>query len=200
MFFYIVFDIIYLVKLMNFFKSKNPLNSNLMTSFIYENVKVRSAEITPLFDKIGAIYDELENQLVVMTINYEIMRFELSKSNPKDKVEAVINNVYNRFLSIVKVDSSVVSEYNEIMENAKKKADEILFSKGRQLVSKNILVYKLILELQDINEALVDHITAQELTLTVERWFNAAKQINENYKIADTKQDEIKNQNIDFDF
>lgn len=172
----------------------------MMTSFIYENVKVRSAEIIPLFDKIGAIYDELENQLVIMTINYEIMRFELIKSNSKDKVEPVINNVYNKFLAIVKVDSDVACEYKDIMENAKKKTDQILFSSGRQLVSKNVLIYKLILELQGISEALVDRITEQELTLTVERWFNTAKQINDNYKILDTKQDEIKNQNIDFDF
>jgi hypothetical protein len=185
---------------MNFFKTKTPLSSKTMTAFIYENVKVRSAEVTPLFDKIGAIYDELENQLVVMAVNYEIMSWELSKSNPVDKVTAVINDVYNKFFSLIKVESSQVSEYRKIMTNAKNKADDILFSKKKQLVPKKVLIYKLILELQGINEMLVDRITAQELEFTIERWLKAAYDINSNYKIVDTKQDEVINQPIDFDF
>lgn len=185
---------------MNIFKSKESLNSITMTAFIYETVKVRPAEITPLFDKIGAIYDDVENQLVIMSINYEIMRWELLKSNSKEKVNLIVDNVYNKFFSVVKVDSLKVSEYQEIMNNAKSKIDDILFTKGKQLVPKSTLIYKLILELQGISEAIVDRITVQELTLTVERWLTVAKQINNSYKIVDTKEDEVKNQPIDFDF
>lgn len=185
---------------MGFFKNKSPLNSKMMTSLIYETVKLRSGEITPLFDKIGAIYDETENQLIIMAINYEIMRYELSKSNPKDKVNAVINEVYNKFFNLIKVDVSKSLEYKNIMDNSKNKAYEILYPKVRQLAPKNVLIYKLILELQGISEMLVDRITTQELALTIENWFKTAKQINDNYKIVDTVEDNIKNQPIDFDF
>ena len=74
---------------MGFFTSKKNINSVVTSTLVYENAKVKPIEIQMLFDKIGAVYDDVENQLTIMTINIEIMRCALQKSNSKE----IVNNV-----------------------------------------------------------------------------------------------------------
>jgi len=185
---------------MGLFNLKTALNSRTMSSLVYENAKHRTGEITPLFDKLGVLYDELENQLIIMAINYELARCELTKSNPKDKVDKVINDVYDRFFNSLKIDASEVEEYKNIMNQASIQMRDILFPIKNQFAPKPMLTYSFLLDVQNISKELVDRVTEQEILFTVEGWFNLAKQINDKYKIVDPKEEENASQHIDFDF
>lgn len=185
---------------MGWFKSKQALNSRTMTALVYETVRIRNAELEPILEKSGAIYDPVENQLIVMVINFEILRWELEKGNPKATVESVIDAGYQKFFDSLYVDDSKKLEYQNVMDSAKKKVDEILFSHLKQKVSKHIFVYKLILELEEIKEIIIEPSIRKEMELLVEGWFKVAETVNETYKIVDTPDDLEKNKPIDFDF
>jgi len=185
---------------MSLFKPKSALNSRTMTSLIYENAKHRTGEVTPLFDKLGVLYDELENQLIVMAINYELAHWELAKTNSKDKIEKIINDVYDRFFSSLRIGANEIEEYRNIMNQSRRQMDDILFPIKNQFAPKPTLTYNFLLEAQNISKELVDRITEQEILFTIEGWFNLAKQMNDNYKIVDTKADEKNDKHIDFDF
>ncbi len=185
---------------MSWFKTKQEINSQTMTSMVYQSVRVRTGEMEPLLDRAGVVYDPLENQLVIMGINYEILHWELKKGNPKDVVEKVIEGAYQRFYSSLNIDQTRILEYQQIMNNAKKKADDILFVHFGQKVPKNVLIFKLLLELEDINESIIDPSSRKEMELLIDGWFQVAKAINDEYKIVDTKDDLERNKPIDFDF
>lgn len=185
---------------MGLFTSKENLSSDVTSALVYEHSKVKPIEIQTLFDKIGAVYDELENQLVVLTLNIEIMRYALRKSNPKDVVDNVIKNAYARFYNSLKVSNNTKEEYSAIIDNTKNKVEEILFSFHRQLAPKSTLVYRLIIELESIPLPIIDRITEQEFILTVDGWFKQASSVNDTYKIVDTEENKQNNAPIDFDF
>lgn len=185
---------------MGLFTSKENISSDVTSTLVFETAKVKPNEIQMLFDKIGAVYDELENQLVVLTINIEILRYALQKSNSKNIVEQVINNAYLRFYNSLRVDSNKKLEYQRIIDNTKSKVNEILFSFHRQLASKATLVYRLIIELESIPLPIIDQITEQEFILTIDNWFKQGNLINNTYRIFDTNEDRENNNPIDFDF
>ncbi len=191
-----------MVKSMGWFtsKPKKALNSQTMTSLVYESVRIRSGEIEPILDRAGAIYDPIENQLVIMAINYEILNWELRKTTSKEIVDAIMEMAHRKFYYSLQIEKERVLEYQEIMNQASKKADEILFVKHGQKVPKSVLLYKLILELEGINETVIEPSFRKEMELLIEGWFKVAKAINEEYKVVDTKEDIEKNKPIDFDF
>jgi len=185
---------------MSLFKFKTGLSSKVMAALIYDNAKTKASEIEPLFDKMGVIYNEVENQLIVMAINYGIMKWELSKSNQKAKVENIIVEVHNRFFSSLKVNTDTIAAYKDIVKRAEKHVDDILFPLKNQFAEKNRLVYKALLDLQNIHLGLIDRITEQEMLITIDNWFAVAKQVNDTYKIEDSKEDLKVETPIDFDF
>lgn len=185
---------------MGFFTSKQNLSSDVTSALIYENAKVKPVEIQSLFDKIGAVYDEVENQLIVLTINIEIMRYSLLKSNAKDVLDNVVTSAYQRFYNSLRVNNEQRLEYQEMIDKAKIKVDEILFNTHKQLAPKSTLVYRLIIELEDIPLPIIDRITEQEFILTVDNWFKQAKSVNDTYKIFDTEENKSNSAPIDFDF
>ncbi len=197
---YLFFDIMDMVRDMGlFFKKKQALSSVVMAKLIHETVCVRTSEIEPILDEAGAIYDPLENQLVVMAINYEIMGWKLKKGNPKDKVDNILKMSYESFFRSLQIEPIKVAEYRNLMNQAKEKADEILFARF-QKVSKSVLIYKLILELEKIKEDVLDLPFQKNLELLVNGWFQIAKSIGDEYKISDNEQDLQQNKPIDFDF
>ena len=185
---------------MGFFTSKKNLNSVVTSALVYENSKVKPTEIQMLFDKIGAVYDDVENQLTVMTINIEIMKYALQKSNAKDIVNNVIESAYTRFYNSLRVGSEQLNQYKSIIDNVKVKTSEILFNTHRQLASKSTLIFRLIIELEDIPLPIIDRITEQEFILTIDNWFNQARGVNDTYKIFDSPEEKETNAPIDFDF
>lgn len=183
-----------------FTSNKKEMSSMTMTSVVYESVRIRNSEIEPILDRTGALYDSVENQLVVMAINFEIMNWVLKKGNPENIVSPIIEASYQKFFSSLRVDENTKREYERIMNQAKVKADEILFSKFKQRVPKYILIYLLILELEDIKEAIIEPSMRKELEMLVNGWFQVAEAINNEYKIVDKPEDLEKNKPIDFDF
>ncbi len=197
---FLFFVIIDMVKNMSWFKTKQELSSLKMEGLIYGTVKVRNSEIEPILDRAGAIYDSIENQLVVMAVNFEIMNWELRKGNSKEIVEPIITNCYQRFFNSLYVDANVRASYESIMNQTREKADDILFARFHQRVPKYVLIYKLILELEGIKEVIIEASLRKELELLVEGWFKVAEAINNEYKIVDNKDDLEKIKPIDFDF
>ena len=185
---------------MGLFTAKQILSSDVTSAMIFETSKIKPSEIQPLFDKIGAVYDEVENQLIVLTINIEIMKYSLLKSNPKMVLDEVVKNSYLRFYNSLRVDQNKRDEYQKIIDNTRVKVDEILFNSFRQIVPKSTLVYRLIIELENIPLPIIDRITEQEFILTVETWFKQAKNVNDTYRILDTDENKSNNAPIDFDF
>ena len=114
---------------MGFFTSKKNINSVVTSTLVYENSKVKPVEVQMLFDKIGAVYDDVENQLTIMTINIEIMRYALQKSNAKELVNNVIESSYNRFYNSLRVGNEQLEQYKSIIDNVRNKTNEILFLK-----------------------------------------------------------------------
>ncbi len=185
---------------MGWFTNKKEMSSNTMTSVVYESVRVRNSEIEPILDRTGAIYDPVENQLVVMAINFEIMNWALKKGNPKEIVNPIIEASYQKFFNNLRVDENTKREYEKKMVKAKEKADEILFSRFKQRVPKYVLIYMLLLELEDIKESIIESSMRKELEMLVNGWFQVAEAINNEYKIVDREEDLEKNKPIDFDF
>lgn len=185
---------------MGWFTSKKEMNSKTMTAVVYESVRVRNSEIEPILDRTGAIYDSVENQLIVMAINFEIMNWALKKGNSSDIVNSIIEASYQKFFYTLRVDESTKHEYQKIMSTAKEKADEILFSRFKQKVPKYVLIYLLILELEGIKEAIIEPSMRKELEMLVSGWFQVAEAVNNEYKIVDKPEDLEKNKPIDFDF
>lgn len=183
-----------------FTNNKKEMSSMMMTSLVYESVRIRTSEIEPILDRTGAIYDPVENQLVIMSINFEIMNWMLKKGNPQNIVNPIIEAGYQKFFYALRVDENTKREYEQIMNRAKEKADEILFSKFKQRVPKYVLIYLLILELEDIKEAIIEPSMRKELEMLVNGWFQVAEAINNEYKIVDKPEDLEKNKPIDFDF
>ncbi len=191
-----------MVKNMSWFTSSNKkeINSQVMTALIYESVRIRSGEIEPLFDKAGVVYDPVENQLVIMAMNYEILNWELRKTTPKETVDNIMEMAYRKFYYSLQIEKDRVAEYQKIMNHAKEKADEILFAKWKQKVPKHILIFKLILELEGIREEILEPTNRRELEMLLDGWFRVAKAINDEYKVVDSKEDLERNKPIDFDF
>ncbi len=185
---------------MSFFTKKQNLSSDITSALIFENSKIKPVEIQSLLDKIGAVYDEIENQLIVLTLNIEIMRYSLDKSNSKEVLNPVVENAYNRFYNSLHVGEEQKNQYYKIIEDTKLKATEILFNKHRQLAPKSTLMYRLIIELENIPLPIIDRITEQEFILTIDNWFKQGKSINDTYKIFDTEENKSNNAPIDFDF
>ena len=185
---------------MGFFTVKKDLSSDVMSALIYENSKVKPLEIQPLFDKIGAVYDEIENQLIILAINMEIMHYSLDKSTSKDVLGPVMDKAYARFYNSLHISVEQINQYRQIIDNTKVQVNEILFNKHKQLVPKSTLVYRLIVELENIPLPIIDRITEQEFILTVENWFNQGKSVNDTYRIFDTEVNKSSSAPIDFDF
>lgn len=185
---------------MGWFTSKKEMSSRMMTSLVYESVRVRNSEIEPILERTGAIYNPVENQLVVMAINFEIMNWVLKKGNSNNIVNPIIEAGYQKFFYSLRVEESIKKEYEEIMNRAKEKADEILFSRFRQKVPKYVLIYLLILELEGINESIIEPSMRNELEMLINGWFQVAETVNNEYKIVDKPEDLEKNKPIDFDF
>lgn len=185
---------------MGWFTSKKEMSSRMMTSLVYESVRVRNSEIEPILERTGAIYNPVENQLVVMAINFEIMNWVLKKGNPNNIVNPIIEAGYQKFFYSLRVEESIKKEYEEIMNRAKEKADETLFSRFRQKVPKYVLIYLLILELEGINESIIEPSMRNELEMLINGWFQVAEAVNNEYKIVDKPEDLEKNKPIDFDF
>ena len=122
------------------------------------------------------------------------MRYALSKSNVNAVLDEVIKNSYLRFYNSLRVDKEQREKYQQIIDNAKVKVDEILFNVHRQLAPKSTL------ELEDIPLPIIDRITEQEFILTIENWFKQAKAVNDTYRIFDTEENKSNNAPIDFDF
>ncbi len=185
---------------MGWFTSKKEMNSKMMTAVVYESVRIRNSEIEPILDRSGAIYDVVENQLIIMAINFEIMNWSLKKGNSNEIVNSIIEASYQKFFYTLRVDENTKQEYQKIMNMAKEKADEILFSRFKQRVPKYVLIYLLILELEGIKEAIIEPSIRKELEMLVNGWFQVAEAINNEYKIVDKQEDLEKNKPIDFDF
>lgn len=177
---------------------KEGVTVKMMTTMIDGITRHRAAEIIPIFEKIGAIYDEAENHVIIMAVNYEIMRSVLLKSNPKEKVEQVINGLYNKFFDSLKVEKSTKEEYQLIMGETKKQTDEIFFT--RQTNPTRNLIYQAIISLQNISQKLFDYVAEQEVIFTIENWLVIAKQVNNKYRLVDEVDGVKDEQPIDFDF
>jgi len=70
----------------------------------------------------------------------------------------------------------------------------------RKRKPKYVLIYMLLLELEDIKESIIESSMRKELEMLVNGWFQVAEAINNEYKIVDREEDLEKNKPIDFDF
>lgn len=185
------------MKLFNFGKKK--INSNVMMHLIFETIKNSSTDIFELFDKVGLIYDEIEAQINIIAINYELCRYELYNGNDHDKVNAVIDKVYDQFFYSLDISNDKLNEYKHIMQKVNIKIKDILSAK-KLLAPKEELLYRLLLEQLSINESVIDKNYINEFLAYTKLWINNAKGINDTYIIEDTEEDKKKNEYIDFRF
>lgn len=184
---------------MGLFNTKNKISSYAMQKLLIETCKTRSTDIYDLFDKVGIVYDEVEVQLTVLTINLELCRYSLYTSNKKELIDEILKNAYNEFFKNLLVSAEVKREYSDIMTNVSNKLRTI-FSVQKLLAPKEEFVYRLLLEQLEINEKIIDRMYIPEFMLYCKQCVFYADNINKTYMISDSLDDKKRNEALDFRF
>lgn len=184
---------------MGLFNFKKKINSVAMQHLIDETSKSNATSIYELFDKAGVIYDEVEVQINVLAINYELCRYALYQGNKKEIVDAILDKVYGNFFYVMNVDSERLNNYKNIMKMVKEKTNSILNTK-KLMAPKEVFIYRLLLEQISVKESIIDRMYLNELIFYAKSWINNAEGINKTYIIEDSDSDKKMNESLDFRF
>ncbi len=184
---------------MKLFSSKQKINSYTMKKLIYETSLNNSNGMYELLDKTGIIYNREEVKLNILALNVELCRYSLYKSNKKDVVDSVINNVYKDFFYNLLVSEEEKMRYRRIIDSVSMKLRTI-FTNKKLLAPKDEFIFRLFLENLRINEDSIERMYLREFYGFAAFWINTADGINTSYQIEDTEADKKKNETIDFRF
>ena len=135
----------------------------------------------------------------VFTINCELCRYELYKSNSKEDIDNIINSIYDSFFYDRNLSNQQVSIIREIMNNTKKKCEEIFPSK-KLLAPLDIFSYRLLLEQLNIREDTLESKYLAELKYCAKTWVSSYEGINSAYGIDNSLEEKQKNESIDIRF
>lgn len=177
-------------------KTKIPFIS--MEHLIEETAMNTLPTIIDTINRTGFEVDELDIKTNVISINYELIRYELYKGNESKDVDELLNDLYDGLQYVVNVPIDSKSKFEENVNKVKKTSKEI-FDVKHLGAPKEKFVYRLLLEQLSIREDNVSKELINEFEFYAKSWVDNMININNTYSI-DTSDDGRKNETIDFKF
>ncbi len=180
---------------MNLFHKKSELSSLAFMHLILESTKNEIPSLHTFIDRSLIPCSKDIATINMLSIGFELCRYELYLSNNHDMVDYVLNSVYDEYFYTL--DNSVKEQHQNICIEVKNKCEDI-FKARKLLAPKEVFAYRLFLEQLHIKESTINPIFIKELlNITQVLVFNA-KYINKTYFIK--KENINKNDTIDFRF
>ena len=184
------------MSIFNFSSKKNKLSINSMCIFIEENIMSSLDSVINILTQTNASFDNLEAKLNILSINYELFRYELYNFNDKLDVNDLIEELYSRIYYNLNITYNI--HYDKIINEVVNKSKEIYNAK-KLLAPKEIFTYRLLLEQLNIKENCLSKKLIQELLFYAKLWVNNVDKIGKSYCI-DTNDGNPENERIDFKF
>ena len=131
-----------------------------MCIFIEENIMSSLDSVINILNQTNASFDNLEAKLNILSINYELFRYELYNFNDKLDVNDLIEELYSRIYYNLNITYNI--HYDKIINEVVNKSKEIYNAK-KLLAPKEIFTYRLLLEQLNIKENCVSKKLIQEL-------------------------------------
>ena len=178
---------------------KKKVSSYAMFRLIHETGKTYSKSILEVFDKVGIVYNDIETEVIIASINYELCRYALYKRNNKQVVNDVINKVYQKFIYDIDPNKNNEAYYQNIISQVTNEFNRI-FSHKLIFNPKADEIYHLLFKEMDVNEQIIEKMYILEILSYVKLWINNALGINKTYAIYDSDEEKKKNEYIDFRF
>ena len=178
------------------FTKKKKLSINSISRLIEDSSKQLLDYIINTLSQINTPFDTIEAKINILSINYELYRYELYKSNEKVDVNDLIEDLYRSIFYDLNISSN--DKYNQIIDGVKYKSKEI-FSVKKLMAPAEKFIYRLLLEQLNIKENIVPKDLIQNLLFYSKNMFNSVENINKTYYI-DTDDNKSNEENIDFKF
>ena len=182
---------------MKSFVKKTKLNYVSMMHLIFETGRIEIVNVVDCLNNSGCTYDREVAEVNCVGLIYEICRYELYKDNPKDKVDIVMDKVYETFAFNIPYQKK--ESYLAILKVLIEKMNEI-FSQDKLLAPPENFIYRLFLEQIGIKESSIKSIYVQNLAYLAKRWIMMGESIKNSYIIEDTESESTQNSTIDYRF
>lgn len=184
------------MKIFEVFSKKKKLSFVAMSRLIEENARVTLDGVVNVLTEMNSQFDLNDAKLNILSINYELCRYELYKSNDKIDVNDIMEDLYTKIYYDLNIKSD--EHYEKIIDEVINKSKEI-FNVNKLMAPAETFSYRLLLEQLEIKENNVSKQLIQDLIFYAKNWVNNAVAINKTYSI-DTSEDNSVNQKIDFKF
>ena len=179
------------------FSKKTKLNTITMMHLIFETGKVEIVNVVNILNEAKCLYNREMAEVNCITIIYELCRYELYKNNNRDKVDNVMDKVYEQFY--FNINKGIKDNVKVIVDEVINKMKEI-FSQDKLLAPRENFVYRLLLEQLDIKESSLKTVYVQNLNYLAQRWILMAEGIDKSYYIDDSAEEIVQNSAIDYRF
>ena len=179
------------------FTKKVKLNSVAMMHLIFETGRIEIVNVVDCLNTSGCSFERDIAEVNCVGLIYEICRYELYKENPKDKVDYVMNKVYDQFS--YNISSQMKEKYMSILKVLIEKMNEI-FSQDKLLAPPETFIYRLFLEQLNIKESSIKSIYVQNLAYLAKRWVMMGESIKNSYYIDASEEESTQNGTIDYRF
>jgi len=182
---------------MKSFTKKTKLNYVAMMHLIFETGRLEILNVIECLNLSGCTYNKEIAEVNCVGLIYEICRYELYKENPKEKVDTVMNKVYDQF--VYNISSDKKEQYLSILKILIEKMSEI-FTQDKLLAPRENFIYRLFLEQIDVKESSIKSIYVQNLAYLSKRWIMMGESIKNSYYIDDPESENAQNNTIDYRF
>lgn len=182
---------------MKSFTKKTKLSYVAMMHLIFETGRLEILNVVDCLNASGCTYDKEVAEVNCVGLIYEICRYELYKDNPKEKVDIVMNKVYDQFK--FNISSEKKEQYLSILKVLIEKMSEI-FSQEKLLAPRENFIYRLFLEQINIKESSIKSVYVQNLAYLAKRWIMMGESIKNSYYIDDTEEEMAQKDTIDYSF
>lgn len=183
---------------MNLFLRKEKIDVLSMANVIRQLTKINISNVENIFDQAGVIYNHVNCQLVIMTLNHEYLRYFLYKNNNNKLIDQSVEISYDLFFRSLSLDNKTINEYHTIINSAKQDFVKVFSKRYLKKEDKFNLLYQYFLNSLDINERLIDSIKKQEIIIIFKYWFNYFVKKTVIYKVVESEESNIMPIDIDF--
>lgn len=168
-----------------------------MMHLIFETGKNEIVNLINCLNSSSVVYDIEAAEVNCVGLIYEICRYELYKSNSREKVDIVLKKVYEQFEFSVPTEKK--ERYLLILNELVYKMSEI-FNQDSLLAPPENFIYRLLLEQLNIKESSIKSVYVQNLVYLAKRWISLGESIKNSYDLAETIQNNDINNTIDYRF
>ena len=184
------------MNILEVFNKKKKLSINAMSRLIEDSSRQTLDYVINTLTQINTPFDTIEAKINILSINYELYRYELYKSNEKIDVDDLMEDLYIKIFYDLNISSN--DKYNQIIDDVKNKSKEI-FGVKKLMAPAERFIYRLLLEQLNIKESIVPKNIIQDLLFYSKSMLNNVENMNKAYYI-DIDDDKSQEEKIDFKF